>query len=97
MVIKMKIDIEKLAFLARIKLDEEEKQKLQKEFGDILDYVSQLQSAEIMEGEVLSERKENFNILRDDSNPYQPEEFSKRLLDQASRREGDYIKTKKII
>ena len=93
----MKIDIEKLAFLARIKLDEEEKQKLQKEFGDILDYVSQLKSAEIVEGEILPKRKENFNVLRDDTDAYRAGEFSEQLLDQASRKEGGYIKTKKII
>ncbi len=38
------INIEKIALLARIKLDPKEKEKLQKEFEDILDYIKSLNS-----------------------------------------------------
>lgn len=67
-----KIDIEKLALLARIKLTEKEKEKLQKEFGAILDYVSQLEKAETgeMSDEEISMAKGVKNIMRDDENPH---------------------------
>jgi len=69
-----KVDIEKLALLARIKLSEKEKEKFQKEFGAILDYVSELKRAEVGEtsDEEISMAKGVKNITREDENAHEP-------------------------
>ena len=67
-----KIDIDKLALLARINLSEKEKEKFQKEFGAILDYVSELKKAEVGEisDEEIATAKGIKNIAREDKEPH---------------------------
>jgi aspartyl-tRNA(Asn)/glutamyl-tRNA(Gln) amidotransferase subunit C len=89
------VDIEKLALLARIKLTPTEKEKLEKEFGDILDYVSQLQKADIRN--VGDGENEEENVLREDKNSNEPGIFSEKLLKEAPYRERGYIKVKRIL
>ena len=68
-----KIDIDKLALLARINLSEKEKEKLQKEFGSILDYVSELKKAEVgeMSDEEIAMAKGIKNIAREDKESHE--------------------------
>jgi len=63
-----KVDIDKLALLARIKLSEKEKEKLQKEFGAILDYVSELKKAEAgeMSDKEIAMARGLKNVMRED-------------------------------
>lgn len=94
----MEIDIEKLALLARIKLDSKEKKKFQKEFETILDYVSKLKELKI--GEVKeADRISNGvkNIMREDENPHKSGEFSEELMEQVPSVEKGYIKVKHIL
>jgi aspartyl-tRNA(Asn)/glutamyl-tRNA(Gln) amidotransferase subunit C len=82
-----KVDIDKLALLARIKLTEKEKEKFQKEFEAILDYVSQLEKAEtgkISDKDIILETGAK-NITREDENPLKPAVG------------GDYVKVKHIL
>ena len=69
-----KVDIDKLALLARIKLTEKEKEKFQKEFGAILDYVSQLEKAKTgeMSDEEISMAKGVKNVAREDAGSHEP-------------------------
>lgn len=71
-----KVDIDKLALLARIKLTEKEKEKFQKEFRAILDYVSQLEKAETSEisDEEISIAKGAVNVIREDTSSHGPME-----------------------
>lgn len=89
-------ELENLANLARIKLSEDDKKSLLKEFDSILGYVDQLKKVNVSldaEGRVGAVR----NVTRTDSAaPVSPED-RERLLDEAPHREGDFIAVKKII
>lgn len=90
-------DIEKLALLARIKLTSTEKEKLQKEFGDILEYVSQLKQVDVRSAKeeratVLDLR----DVMRDDNKANEPGRFSEVLLKEAPMVERGYVKVKHI-
>jgi len=88
------VDIEKLALLARIKLTPTEKEKLQKEFEDILSYVSQLKKVDIRGVE---EDKRINNVMREDEKQNEPGGFSEKLLKEAPFVEKGYIKVKHIL
>ncbi len=93
------VDIEKLALLARIKLTSLEKEKLQKEFEKILDYVSQLKKADIrnVSDREASKTTDLENIMREDGDGYEPGEFSEKLLKEVPAVERGYIKVKHIL
>lgn len=102
----MEVNVEKLALLARIKLIPKEKEKLQKEFGAILDYVSKLKEADIsgIGGGEIGGPTGLENITREDENPHNAGEFSKDLLKeglpagrQAPSVENNYVKVKHIL
>lgn len=95
----MKVDIDKLALLARIKLTSEEKEKFQKEFGAILGYVSKLKEADVknMDDEKTGIIDGLENIMREDENHYKAGEFSEDLLKQAPLVEKGYVKVKHIL
>lgn len=89
-------EVEKLAQLARIKLDDAEKQSLTKEIDSILAYVDQIKKATVdvdytpVPGAV-------HNVFRaDDARTIAPED-RERLLNEAPDREGEFIAVKKII
>lgn len=89
-------EIESLAALARIKLDDSEKQGLTKEIDSILAYVDQIKKATVdmdytpLPGAV-------HNIFRDDT--IQPISAGDRegILNEAPDREGEFVAVKKII
>jgi len=87
-------DIEKLSGLARIALDDNEKQKLQKDLESILDYVSELKNAPALD----SEQKESYikNVMREDDDHYTSGQFSEEILAEAPDRAGEYFKVKPI-
>jgi aspartyl-tRNA(Asn)/glutamyl-tRNA(Gln) amidotransferase subunit C len=89
-------EIEHLATLARIKLTEDDKKSLTKEFDSILAYVDQLKKADVKmdaEGRVGDLR----NVSRSDTARVISQEDRERLLNEAPDREGDFIAVKKII
>lgn len=82
-----KVDIDKLALLARIKLSEKEKEKLQKEFGEILEYVSKLKEVDvsgISEAEA-GKIMDLENVTREDENTHKP------------TMKGGYVKVKHVL
>ena len=89
-------DIEKLAKLARIELTEEEKTKYLKEIGAILGYVDQIKGAV---SKTREERKvpEHRNVMREDSDKNQSGAYTKDLVAEFPRKEGEYLKVKKIL
>lgn len=95
----MKLALEKLALLARIKLAPKEKEKLQKEFEAILNYVSKLKEVDV-EGIGDKEASETINlenVMRDDENFHKAGEFSEDLLKEMPRAEKGYAKVKHIL
>jgi aspartyl-tRNA(Asn)/glutamyl-tRNA(Gln) amidotransferase subunit C len=89
-------ELDNLAKLARIKLTEDDKKSLAKEFDSILAYVDQLKKADVSmdaEGRVGAVK----NVTRpDDAAPVSSDD-RERLLDESPDREGDFIAVKKII
>lgn len=89
-------EVEKLAELARIKIDPSEKQGLAKEIDSILAYVDQIKKATVdmdhtpVPGAVR-------NVMRGDEARTIPAEDRERLLNEAPDREGDFVAVKKII
>jgi aspartyl-tRNA(Asn)/glutamyl-tRNA(Gln) amidotransferase subunit C len=89
-------DIEKLAKLARIELTEEEKTKYLKEIGAILNYVDQIKGAVAKTGE---ERKvpDLRNVMRVDEEQTGRNVKPEDIVNEFPRKEGDYLKVKKIL
>ncbi len=89
-------DIEKLALLARIKIEDSEKKELTKEIDSILKYVDQIKKATVdmdytpVPGSV-------HNILRDDVSTIIAREDRQAILEESPDREGEFIAVKKII
>jgi aspartyl-tRNA(Asn)/glutamyl-tRNA(Gln) amidotransferase subunit C len=86
-----------LAKLARISITEEEAENLSHEFEGILNYVGEIKKAE---GEDLLLSPKNFplrNVFREDSNPNKSGEYTKDILKNAPKTDGDYIKVKNIL
>ena len=89
-------ELENLAQLARIKLTEEDKKSLVKEFDSILSYVDELKRADVKldaEGRVGAVK----NVMREDIVRNVSKEDREALLNEAPDREGDFIAVKKII
>jgi aspartyl-tRNA(Asn)/glutamyl-tRNA(Gln) amidotransferase subunit C len=87
-------DIKKLANLARIKLVPGDEVKLAKDMDNILGYVNQIQQ---VSGTRSTEKEKVRNVLRDDSNPHESGINTEALLAEAPKREGQYVKVKKIL
>ncbi len=89
-------EIEKLAQLARIKINETEKQDLTKEIGSILTYIDQIKEATVDMNYTPTPGTVH-NVFRDDiAKPISTEDREK-ILDEAPDREGEFIAVKKII
>lgn len=89
-------DIEKLAELSRIRLTDEEKEKMLKDISSILGYVEQVQEVASAEDRT-SKKEEVRNILRDDSQSHESVLHTEAILGNAPQREGQFVKVKKIL
>ncbi len=89
-------EIEKLANLARIKLEDSEKDGLAKEIDSILSYVDQIKVATVnmdytpLPGAVKNVFREDIAINTSDSD-------REGILKESPDREGDFVAVKKII
>jgi len=89
-------ELEKLAELSRIKLTDDDKESLVKEFDSILGYVDQLKKVEVSmdaEGRVGAVK----NVMRADEVVSTSAEDRERLLKEAPQRVKDFIAVKKIL
>jgi len=95
----MKLDVERLALLARIKLTSTEKEKIQKEFKKILDYFSKLKKADVrgMTDKEAGKTVDLKNVVREDSDGYEAGKFSEQLLKEVPSVEKGYVKVKHIL
>jgi aspartyl-tRNA(Asn)/glutamyl-tRNA(Gln) amidotransferase subunit C len=87
-------EVNRIAKLARLSFNEDQKQKLQHELSAILDYVDQLKQ---VEAKIVTESydPDALNLMRDDiaEEFTPPEEF----LKQAPDREGNFVKVKSVL
>ena len=90
-------EITKLAALSRLALSPEDTERMRKEFDSILVYISAIDkiSAETKENELSVVAR--VNVMREDSAPHESGIYTEGLLSAAPRREGNYIKVKKIL
>ena len=89
-------ELEHLAILARIKLTDEDKKSLGKEFDSILGYIDQLKKVEVSidtEGRVGAVK----NVARADEASQTSVEDKEALLAEAPDRVGDFVAVKKIL
>lgn len=89
-------DIEHLATLARIKLEDSEKQELTKDIDAILSYVDEIKKATV-DMEYTPTPGAVHNIFRADEARVLPAEDREGILKEAPQREGDFFAVKKII
>ena len=90
-------EIDNLANLARLELDEAQKVSLAKDLGDILGYVDKLKEAGDL-AEVGND-PDNFliNVMRPDVGAHEPEQFSKTLIEATPKHNERYVRVKKIL
>ena len=89
-------DIDKLATLARVKIDDSEKNQLVKEIDSILTYIDQIKKATVS-----SSAEERIGSVRNAARPdiartISPED-RERLLNEAPDRVRDFVAVKKIL
>jgi aspartyl/glutamyl-tRNA(Asn/Gln) amidotransferase C subunit len=89
-------EIQHIANLARLKLNQAEIKKYQKQLSEILDFVKQLEKIETNKVEPCTGGTNLVNIFREDV--FQQADFKERekLLNQAPMKERDLIKIKGI-
>lgn len=89
-------DVLKLAQLARLKLSDEEVEEFTREFGEILEYVEQLQSVDTEGLSPTNQVSGNINVMREDvikSYGYDPKD----LLANVPTVEDDHLKVKRMV
>jgi aspartyl-tRNA(Asn)/glutamyl-tRNA(Gln) amidotransferase subunit C len=86
--------LENLSRLVRIDIAEEEKDKLMKDMGSILQYVSELKNAPAKENLV---SKEHINVTREDIEPHESGKFTQKILENAPQSKDGYFVVKQIM
>lgn len=89
-------EVKKLAALARIRVEESELKKFTGEFDAILAYVGQLERLDLPQGRE-AQKSPLRNVMRADGAPHAPGEYTQKLAEQFSAREGDALSVKQII
>jgi aspartyl-tRNA(Asn)/glutamyl-tRNA(Gln) amidotransferase subunit C len=92
-----KDEIEKLAELSRLALSEEEKERMRGEFDSILEYIAVIQKISASVTERTPSIVAQVNVMREDAHPHESGIYTEALLSAAPKREGDYIRVKKIL
>ncbi len=87
-------EVEHLAKLARIGMNDDEKKELQKDLERILDYVSEIKE---VSGEAPSHLSEHRNVFREDGKPHETGNYTEDILSLAPARAENYIKVKKVL
>jgi aspartyl-tRNA(Asn)/glutamyl-tRNA(Gln) amidotransferase subunit C len=90
-------EIENLAKLARIKIDDDEKSQLIKEIDSILTYIDQIKKASIIDGNAEGRVGAVKNVTRSDQSRIISAKDREGILAEVPDREGDYIAVKKIL
>jgi aspartyl-tRNA(Asn)/glutamyl-tRNA(Gln) amidotransferase subunit C len=87
-------DIEKLSQLARIEISEKEKSELLQELQSIVGYISEIEQV-VSEKDILT--YEHSNIVRADETTNTPGEYTQAILENAPKRNADYVQVDQVI
>ncbi len=86
-----------LSKLSKLSLSAEELPKLEADLNNILNYVSELKNAPV--GKVFEDEQSHLpkNVMREDSAPHAPGEFSAELIAAFPESQDGRLKVKKIL
>lgn len=90
-------EVKKLAHLSRLALSDAELEGLRKDIDSILAYVAVIQKVEVPSGVSPSPHLPLENVMREDGGVHAPGAYTEKMLAQAPRREGRFLKVKKIL
>jgi len=94
-----KKEVEKIAELARLKLEEKEKEKLTEDLSSIIGYIQKLSEVNIEKVEPMTGGTDLESVARqdDETKSISDPEMRKQILDAAPNREEDYFKVPSIL
>ena len=90
-----KEEVKKVAYLARLELDESEINNHAEQLEKILEYIKQLEEIDTNDVPCTTRAIEVINVFRKDKK--QNSDFTEELLDLAPSREDEYFKVPKIL
>ncbi|MGB4076228.1 MAG: Asp-tRNA(Asn)/Glu-tRNA(Gln) amidotransferase GatCAB subunit C [Minisyncoccia bacterium] len=88
-------EVQKLAALARLSIQEEDLARFAKDFESILSYIGQIETLNIPKDTKPLARARN--VFREDGEPHETGMYTKILAAAFPEREGDALKVKKIL
>lgn len=91
-----KKEVQHIAKLARIGLNEKEIEKMRKELSPILDYFEKLKKVDVSETKPTSHSVEIENIMREDKEREKCKAKSEKLLEMAPEKKDGYLKVKSV-
>lgn len=89
-----KVDVAKLANLARIAIPDEDIKKLEQEIPEILTFVEHINEAG---GEVTKEAGEHYNVMREDTNAHESGKYTEDMVTSMPDSKNGYLRVRKII
>jgi aspartyl-tRNA(Asn)/glutamyl-tRNA(Gln) amidotransferase subunit C len=92
-----KKELETTAFLARIHLDEREKDRYLKDLNAMMEYIEILQKPDVSALKPTTHVTKLRNVWREDAVRPCSKEVIEKMLDAAPEREGNFYKVKKVI
>lgn len=90
-------EIKKIAFLARLELNDIEISKYQEQLSSILKYIDILKEADSSDLDILGLESDNFNRFRKDEVINCSEDEVKMAINQAGEKENDQIKVNRVL
>ena len=91
------IDIQAIADLARIKVDKEQEVEMRSSITSVLEFVAQIQSANVSEVAPKDFFRLTKNRLRPDQNPTPAGTYTDEIMRVAPKSKDNYFQIKKII
>lgn len=91
-----KAQIEHLGTLSRIKLTAEEVEKLEKEIGSILEYVSVINEV-VADAHLEKKVGPVHNVFREDEVTVEADEYTDAIVAEFPEKKGRFLKVKKIL
>lgn len=92
---KPQIDIEALAELSHISLDDKERKTLEEEVSGILSFVEEIQKVEV--GDKWRNNAGAHNIMREDMDSYDSGTYTEDLLSAAPKRNGNHVEVRQVL
>lgn len=90
-------ELETIAFLARIEIKENEKEKYLKDINKMFDYIEILQEVDIADLKPTTHVTELKNVWREDIVKSCPKEIIEMMLNSSPEREKTFYKVKKVM